>query len=112
MSAKILDGKKRAEEIRESIKKELSAIKASCEETPKLVALQIEEDAAFSVYTNAQKKVAEAIGIDYELITLSDESSESELIENIESLNNDSTVSGIMVQSPLPEEFDFIKVTS
>ena len=112
MSAKILDGKKRAEEIKESIKKELSSIKAAYEETPKLVALQVKEDAAFSVYTNAQKKVAEAIGIDYELITLSDESSESELIENIESLNNDNTVSGIMVQSPLPENFDFIKVTS
>ncbi|NQT95111.1 MAG: bifunctional 5,10-methylenetetrahydrofolate dehydrogenase/5,10-methenyltetrahydrofolate cyclohydrolase [Candidatus Omnitrophica bacterium] len=112
MSAVILDGKRRADEVKKELSEKIKGYKASVGAVPKLVALEIGKDSAFSVYVKSQGKIAEAIGMEYELISLAPSTTEKELIERISSLNKDNSVTGIILQCPLPEKFDFIKVTS
>jgi len=106
--ATILDGKRRAQEIREALKREV----ASFDSAPRLIALQVNDDTAFSVYAEAQKRMAEDLGIEYELLTLAKNATEKDLVQTIQSLNDNKGVNGIIVQSPLPQEFDFFKIAS
>lgn len=97
----IIDGK----EIQKSKLIEYKKKIGNLTKTLKLVVIQVGNDEASSVYvknkTTACKKVGiEVDNIKYESIT------EKKLIETIESLNNDSTVTGILVQLPLPKEID------
>jgi len=58
----------------------------------------------------SQSKNAEALGIEYELITMDSETKEDELIKKIVSLNNDSRVNGIILQLPVPEHINARRV--
>jgi len=112
MGAIILNGSKKADEIKHELSNRIHSLKPLTGATPKLVALQIGEGGAFSVYANSQKKIASEIKMDYELIKLADSVSEQDLIEEIIQLNSDESVTGIILQSPLPDGFDIIKITS
>ncbi len=112
MSAAILNGKEKAGRIREDLSREIEALKSSAGSLPKLTALQVSEGGAFSVYANSQKKIASAIGMEYELIRVDGPVTEENLTAKIEELNTDASVNGIILQSPLPEGFDTVKVTS
>lgn len=112
MTATILNGTKKADEIKESLAEAIRPLRDSGDSVPKLAALQIGEGSAFSVYTNSQKRIADNIGMEYELIKMDRGVTENALIDKIKELNNDKSVNGIILQSPLPEGFDIIKVTS
>ncbi len=112
MGAIILDGGKKADEIKHKLKDKIKFLKHSIGSVPRLIALQIGEGGAFSVYTNSQKRIANTINMDYELVKLAGCISEQDLIEKITQLNKDKSVNGIILQSPLPEGFDIIKITS
>lgn len=112
MGAIILDGSKKADEIKYELSNRIEALKSSTGSVPRLVALQIGEGGAFSVYANSQKKIADAIDMDYELVKLAASVSEEDLIEKIIQLNKDENVTGVILQSPLPDGFDIIKITS
>ncbi|MBW2663824.1 MAG: bifunctional 5,10-methylenetetrahydrofolate dehydrogenase/5,10-methenyltetrahydrofolate cyclohydrolase, partial [Deltaproteobacteria bacterium] len=98
----LIDGKK----IALSIKEEIKEIVGKMEDKPKLTAVQVGENPASRVYVNNQKKAAEELGIGYELVEMADTTSKDELASQIEKLNNDPAVSGIILQMPLPEGLD------
>lgn len=104
MSAQLLQGREIAAKIKESLKAEVEALKKKTGKSPKLVAVQAGENAASAVYVKSQKKVAESLGVEYELRNF-----DSGIIEN---LNRDRSVSGIIVQLPLPKGMDHRQVMS
>ena len=83
MRAIILDGSKKADEIKRELSDKIKLLKHSIGSVPRLIALQIGEGGAFSVYANSQKKIADTINMDYELIKLAACISEQDLIEKI-----------------------------
>ncbi len=105
MSAQLLDGEALAKRIKEGLKKEIEGFKAKGKEL-KLIAVQVGENAASRVYVNQQKKACEEMNIKYELKELAAVTTEKELLDFIENLNNDSSVTGIILQMPLPKEID------
>lgn len=102
MSAQLLEGKVIAGKIKESLKKEVESLKPK----PKLVSIQVGENPASVVYIKSQKKNAENLGIEYRLETLDAKITQESLIKMIDGLNEDETVSGIILQLPLPKGID------
>ncbi|HOM27682.1 MAG TPA: bifunctional 5,10-methylenetetrahydrofolate dehydrogenase/5,10-methenyltetrahydrofolate cyclohydrolase, partial [bacterium] len=93
------------------VKKEIEQLKSKGI-IPKLVAVSVGENPASIVYMNQQKKNCEKIGINYEIMSLSDSIDEKGIIENIEKLNENPDVTGIILQLPLPKGVDTRKVQS
>ncbi len=111
MSAKILDGKSIAGEIKENLKKEIESLRKKGI-SPKLVAVQVGDNSASAVYTRAQQRNCEKLGIKYELQSLEQNLSESEVVEHIQQLNQDKEISGIILQLPFPPGIDTVKIQS
>ncbi|MCM8761853.1 MAG: bifunctional 5,10-methylenetetrahydrofolate dehydrogenase/5,10-methenyltetrahydrofolate cyclohydrolase [Candidatus Omnitrophica bacterium] len=105
----LIDGKAIAEKIKEEVKKELEILKGEGI-IPKLVAVYVGENPASSVYINQQRKNCEKAGIVYELKNLPADTTEAQVISEIEKLNNDKSVTGIILQLPLPKGIDTRKV--
>lgn len=112
MAAKILDGKKQAEKIKETIRHEIVSLRATYNRVPKLAVLQIGESAASSIYIKSQEKTAEEVGLEYELIKIGISHREDRIISTIKDLNSDEGVSAIIVQLPLPEKFSTSRIFS
>lgn len=107
MSAQLMDGKILAAQLREQLKKEVEDLKRTTGHGPTLVNIMVGEEPSSSAYANSQKRVAEQIGIDYELVTLPSNISQMGLIEYIKQLNGDPHVNGIMIHKPLPTHIDY-----
>lgn len=103
--AEIINGKELAKHIREGLKEEVTELK-NAEIYPKLAVIMVGDDPASKVYVKNKSKACEDVGIEYEEHLLSSKTTREELLELIEKLNNDETVHGILVQSPLPEGLD------
>lgn len=95
----ILDGKK----LREKLLTELKLKVDSFDKKPTLVVILVGEDPASKIYVNNKKKTAEKLGINSQIINYSYDVTEKELLEKIEELNNNSNVTAILVQLPLPK---------
>ncbi len=109
MAAKIIDGKEIAGRIREEVRAEISELGKNGP-PPKLVAVQAGENEASEVYTKQQRKNCEKSGIEYELQTLGED--EKEITGRIHKLNADNTVTGVILQLPLPGGIDAVKIQS
>ncbi|MBR4014643.1 MAG: bifunctional methylenetetrahydrofolate dehydrogenase/methenyltetrahydrofolate cyclohydrolase FolD [Anaerotignum sp.] len=109
MSAKRIDGKAISAQIKEEAAKEAAELKAKGIE-PCLAVILVGEDSASQVYVNNKKKACEAVGIRSVAYELDAETEEGELLRLIASLNMDKTISGILVQLPLPKHLDETKV--
>ncbi|MCM8804092.1 MAG: bifunctional 5,10-methylenetetrahydrofolate dehydrogenase/5,10-methenyltetrahydrofolate cyclohydrolase [Candidatus Omnitrophica bacterium] len=109
--ANIIDGKIIAEKIKDYVKKEIENLKSDGI-IPKLVSISVGENQASMVYINQQKKNCEKIGINYEILSLPEDINEQEIIENIEKLNKNPEVTGIILQLPLPKTVDARKIQS
>lgn len=105
MTAKLLKGTELAAEIKEDLKKEIETLKAGGKPVH-LVAVRATENAGTKVYLNAQKKASQEIGIDYTEKALPETSTQEELEAAIEELNNDKSVTGIILMMPMPEAID------
>ncbi len=112
MSAKLLDGKLLAASIRENLKKEIVRLKKETGKFPRVVNIMVGEDPSAHSYANSQKKTAEEIGIDYNLINLPATATEAQLISQIEELNKDSAVCGILVYKPVPKQINYRAVVN
>lgn len=110
MTAKILDGKIIAQRLKDQLKEEVDVLKKKHGRGPRLVNVMIGDNHSACAYANSQKKVAEYIGIEYDLLNLSTEITQEEFIEEIKKLNSDSAVNGIMIHKPIPEHIDYSKV--
>ncbi len=102
----ILDGKSLKNKILEEIKSHLS----KSNNKPTLVVILVGENQASKIYVNNKKKTAENIGINSIVINYPEDIEESILIKKIEELNEDRTITAILVQLPLPEHIDKNKV--
>lgn len=102
MSAEILDGKAMARQMRESIPAEIDALRAKGV-TPHLVSIQVGDDPASSLYVAHQQKSFEGAEIPFTLRHLDSGTTEEELIRCVNELNDDPSVTGILLQLPLPE---------
>lgn len=111
MSAEIIDGKKMAEEIKAELKQRVEALKEKGV-NPFLAAVQVGEQPASRVYVNNQRKSCEALGIEYRLDELPEDITEEAYIEHVEKLNSDLSVTGIILQMPIPDEFDSKRLQS
>lgn len=109
MSAKRIDGKAISAQIKEEAAKEAAELKAKGIE-PCLAVILVGEDSASQVYVNNKKKACEAVGIRSVAYELDAETEEGELLRLIASLNMDKTISGILVQLPLPKHLDETKI--
>jgi len=112
MAAVLLEGKIIAEGLKTAIKSEVDALKAKHGSTPKLVALQLGENASSAVYVKAQKKSAETVGIEYELKVVPDSISQAEAEVLIKNLNKDKDVTAIILQLPVPKGIDAKKLVN
>ena len=98
----ILSGKEPATKIKEMVRKELSERAI----TPRLVVVMIGNNPASQAYVNGKKRDCEECGIDFELIHLSENSTQESVMGLIERLNNSPKVDGILVQLPIPRHLD------
>lgn len=105
MEPYIIDGKKISKDIKDELKKKVADYKAKGIEIT-LAVIQIGDDPASTVYVRNKKKACEYIGINSQSYELPKDTSEEELLELIDKLNNDPAVNGILVQLPVP---DYIK---
>lgn len=107
--AQLIDGKKISKEIKDELKEKVAAYKAQGK-TAALAVIQVGEDPASSVYVNNKKKACEYIGIESLEFHLPEAITEKELLAQIDKLNKDDKVNGILVQLPLPKHIDEEKV--
>jgi methylenetetrahydrofolate dehydrogenase (NADP+) / methenyltetrahydrofolate cyclohydrolase len=101
MSATIISGKDLAKEKRVSMKREVELLQKEGIQ-PGLAVVLVGEDPASQSYVKAKQKACEEIGIYSVLHKLEDSIAETQLLDLIHSLNNDSRIHGILVQLPLP----------
>ena len=111
MAAQLIPGKEIAAKIKEDVKNEVDRLKEKGI-FPKLVAVQVGENPASAVYIKQQRKNCEKVGIAYELKQLPQDTDEGKLISFINSLNNDDSVTGVILQLPLPEGIDVRRIQS
>ena len=105
--AKLLEGKPIADKIKEQIRVQVGSLKKK----PVLASIQVGDNAGAEAYAKSQKKAAEGLGIEYLFHKLAQETSESSFIEFIQKLNADKSISGIIVQMPLPAHIDYKKIS-
>lgn len=103
--AVIIDGKELAKKIRANLKIECEELKKR-NINSKLAVIMVGEDPASKVYVRNKSKACEDVGIKYEEYLLDSKITQKELIELIEKLNNDKTINGILLQSPIPSNLD------
>ncbi len=102
----ILDGKKTSTEVKEELAVAVAARKEKGLKTPHLAAILVGEDGASLTYVNAKVKACEKVGFDSSLVRLGTETSEEELLAEIEKLNANPAIDGFIVQLPLPKHID------
>jgi methylenetetrahydrofolate dehydrogenase (NADP+)/methenyltetrahydrofolate cyclohydrolase len=110
--AELLKGKPIADKIKEELKKEVESLKQSTGSSPRLVALQIGENASSEVYLKAQVNTAESLGIEYILKRLPGETNQKQAEDEVNSLNKDKSVSAVILQLPVPSQIDAKKLVN
>ena len=106
----LIDGKKAAAELRDELKQEVAELKTKYNKVPGLTVILIGDMAPSQIYVRNKEKSANEVGLKSEVIKYPDSVEEKTVLEKIEELNKDETVSGILVQLPLPKHIDKQKV--
>ncbi|WP_297633492.1 tetrahydrofolate dehydrogenase/cyclohydrolase catalytic domain-containing protein [uncultured Clostridium sp.] len=102
----IIDGRKVSTQIKEEIKKIVNERKEQKKALPKIASILVGNDGGSIYYQNSQEKVATSLGVQFSKVILDETIDEKELIEKIEELNEDKSVSGIMLLLPLPKHLN------
>ncbi|NLW92886.1 MAG: bifunctional 5,10-methylenetetrahydrofolate dehydrogenase/5,10-methenyltetrahydrofolate cyclohydrolase [Syntrophomonadaceae bacterium] len=103
--AKILYGKKIADEVLKGVKEKVADLHER-NIHPLLMTLEIGEDAASRVYLGSQRRTAERVGIQYETIQLSDGTSQKRLFSVMNNINRDPLINGLILHVPLPPHLE------
>ncbi len=107
--ANIIDGKKISAQVKESVKCEVTKLNEQGVSVGLAVVI-VGDNSASRVYVNSKKKACADLGIESYEYALSHETTETELLDLVEKLNNDNKVNGILVQLPLPKQIDEKKI--
>lgn len=103
--ATIMDGKALSLKLKEQMKQRIEQLKQQGI-NPKLVVVLVGDNSASQVYVRNKHKSCGEVGIESEVITMPEQTTQQELLEVVERLNQDETVDGILVQLPLPKQID------
>ena len=106
MTAKIIDGKKTAQEIRSELKREIQNLKIK----PELRVILVGNNPASQIYVKNKEKYASEVGIKSKTIRLPEDITEEKLLKQIKKLNKDKHINGILVQLPLPSHINEFSV--
>ena len=106
----LIDGKKVAAELRVELKQEVSELKAKYNKVPGLTVILIGDMAPSQIYVRMKEKAANEVGLKSEVIKYPEAVKEKTVLNKIDELNKDESVSGILVQLPLPKHIDKQKV--
>ena len=106
----LIDGKKIAAELREKLKQEVTGLKAKYNKIPGLTVILIGDMAPSQIYVRMKEKAANEVGLKSEVIRYPEAVEEKTVLDKIDELNKDESVSGILVQLPLPKHIDKQKV--
>ena len=102
----LLDGKIVSQAVKNDLKNKITNLKSQGKRAPHLAAVLIGNNGASETYIASKVKNCEEVGFESSLIRKSEDITESDLIEIIQSLNNDPSVDGILVQLPLPKHIN------
>jgi len=106
----LIDGKKAAAELREELKQEVSELKTKYNKVPGLTVILIGDMAPSQIYVRNKERSANEVGLKSEIIRYPEAVEEKAVLDKIEELNKDESISGILVQLPLPKHIDKQKV--
>ena len=107
----ILDGKKTSNDIKEEIAAEVKSIVSSGGKIPHLSAILVGSDGASETYVNAKVKACKKVGFKSTLVRLPEDVSEEELLDEVNKINNNLDIDGLIVQLPLPKHINEMRVT-
>ena len=105
-NAIVIDGSAMAERLRNEVAHRVEAFRSATSIDPSLAVVMVGDDAASQVYVRNKMKQTAVVGIRSVEKRLPRQASESEVLEIIQELNEDSSIHGILVQLPLPEHID------
>jgi methylenetetrahydrofolate dehydrogenase (NADP+) / methenyltetrahydrofolate cyclohydrolase len=106
----LLDGKKISNQIKDEITEQVNQMKAKGEKVPHLAAVLVGNDGASLTYVGSKVRSCERVGFESTLIKMSSNTSEIELLDKIDWLNNNPDIDGFIVQLPLPSQIDTQKI--
>ena len=106
----LIDGKKIAAELRNKLKVEVDGIKKKFNKVPGLTVILIGDLAPSQIYVKNKEKSAKEVGLNSEVIRYANDVDENTILKKINDLNEDKSVSGILVQLPLPKHINKKKV--
>lgn len=106
----ILDGKKVSNDIKNEIKADVDKMKANGEKVPHLAAVIVGNDGASLTYVGSKVRACERVGFESTMVRLSNTTSEIELLDKIDQLNNNPEIDGFIIQLPLPPQINTQKV--
>jgi len=106
----LIDGKKIAAELRNKLKVEVDGIKKKFNKVPGLAVILIGDLAPSKIYVKNKEKSAKEVGLNSEVIRYPNDVDENTILKKINDLNEDKSVSGILVQLPLPKHINKKKV--
>ncbi len=111
MTAKLIDGKAIAAEVRRKIKHKIDARRKNGLRIPGLAVVLVGDDPASEIYVRNKRLACDESGLISSSYNLPDDTTEGDLLALIDKLNNDTGIDGILVQFPLPAQIDPDKVT-
>lgn len=106
MTAKLIDGKAIAAEIRQNVKQRVDHRLANGERAPGLAVVLVGSDAASQIYVNNKRKSCAEVGFVSRSFDMPADTTQEALLAVIDQLNNDHDIDGILVQLPLPQHID------
>jgi methylenetetrahydrofolate dehydrogenase (NADP+)/methenyltetrahydrofolate cyclohydrolase len=107
----LLDGKAAATQIKLELAEAVKQRKEQGKKIPHLAAVLVGNDGGSLTYVNAKVKACEECGFESTLIRYDDSVTEEVLLKKVHSLNNDPSIDGFIVQLPLPNHIDEMKIT-
>lgn len=107
MSAQILDGRILAAQLKDDLRKEVEGLRSRTGQTPFIKNVVIGNHASACAYAKSQQRVADAIGMGYELVNLPDTVTQADLLDFVDEMNRDRAVHGIMIHKPVPDHIDY-----
>lgn len=107
----VLNGNEVSQKLREAIQTEVAQIKLSGKKTPHLAAILVGNDGASMTYVAAKEKDCQQVGFDSTVLRFDAAITEAELLAEVEKINANSDIDGLIVQLPLPKHINEKKIT-
>lgn len=107
----LLDGNKVSQLLREEIKNEVNTLRQAGKKVPHLAAILVGSDGASMTYVGAKEKDCHEVGFDSTVLRFDASITEVELIAEVEKINNNPAIDGLIVQLPLPKHINEKRIT-